>query len=83
MAKAIDKPTFTIYSPFIKKESWNSFENMDKHESIHLKDCKPDLYNDNSRAFLKTVEKEPLAYYNQLTVDMIWRQLQPYLQKTL
>lgn len=83
MAKAISKPTFTIYSPFIKKESWNSFENMDIHESIHLKDFEPELYKDSSRAFLKTIEKEPLAYYKQLSVDMIWGRLQPYLQKNL
>ena len=83
MAKALEKPTFTIYSPFIKKESWNSFENMEIHESLHLMDYRPDLYMDNSRSFLKSIEKNPAPYYHEISATMIWDRLQPYLKKVL
>jgi heptosyltransferase-2 len=38
MAKALNIPTFTIFSPWIKKEAWNMFDDGKKHLSVHLKD---------------------------------------------
>jgi heptosyltransferase-2 len=38
MAKALSVPTFTIFSPWIKKEAWNMFDDGKKHVSVHLKD---------------------------------------------
>lgn len=38
MAKALNIPTFTIFSPWIKKEAWNMFDDGKKHVSVHLKD---------------------------------------------
>lgn len=38
MAKALNIPTFTIFSPWIKKEAWNMFDDGQKHVSVHLKD---------------------------------------------
>jgi len=37
MAKALNIPTFTIFSPWIKKEAWNMFDDGKKHLSVHLK----------------------------------------------
>jgi heptosyltransferase-2 len=44
MAKALNIPTFTIFSPWIIKEAWNMFEDNKTHISIHLKDIEPELY---------------------------------------
>lgn len=44
MAKALDIPTFTIFSPWIKKEAWNMFDDGQKHVSVHLKDYKEEVY---------------------------------------
>ena len=44
MAKAIDTPTFTIFSPWVIKEAWNSFENETTNLSVHLMDYKPEMY---------------------------------------
>ncbi|MUU78138.1 glycosyltransferase family 9 protein [Winogradskyella endarachnes] len=44
MAKALDIPTFTIFSPWIKKEAWNMFDDGKKHVSVHLKDYKEQVY---------------------------------------
>ena len=48
MAKALDIPTFSIFSPQIIKEGWNGFEDHTlKHISVHLKDYMPNaLHND-------------------------------------
>lgn len=42
MAKALNIPTFSLFSPCIDKE-WQIFED-EKNISIHLKDLKPELY---------------------------------------
>ncbi len=47
MAKAMKKPTFTIYSPNHFKNNWAAFENLDQNQSVHLIDFKPDLFKDN------------------------------------
>lgn len=44
MAKALNVPTFSIFSPCIDKQGWNGLENHTlKHVSVHLKDFKPDF----------------------------------------
>jgi heptosyltransferase-2 len=45
MAKALNIPTFTIFSPWIKKEAWNMFDNGKKHVSVHLKDYSEQPYS--------------------------------------
>ncbi len=44
MAKALDVPTFSIFTPSVRKETWQLFENEAKNASIHLKDLKPEIY---------------------------------------
>lgn len=43
MAKALQIPSFSIYSPWINKEAWNLFED-DLNQAVHLKDFEPQLY---------------------------------------
>jgi heptosyltransferase-2 len=43
MAKALDIPTFTIFSPFILKNDWNMFENETTNISVHVSDYYPNL----------------------------------------
>jgi heptosyltransferase-2 len=38
MAKALNIPTFTIFSPFVKKIGWNMFENNTTNISVHIDD---------------------------------------------
>ena len=80
IAKALNKPTFTVYSPYIEKEDWNSFEESDMHESIHLLDLKPELYEGFSREQRKEIEANPTAMYEQLTPELIFTSLEPYLK---
>lgn len=78
MAKALDIPTFTIFSPWILKEAWNMFDNDRTHVSIHLKDIKPDIYDGKS---LKTAKKEAFALYETFPPELIIPKLKTYLKQ--
>ncbi len=52
MAKALQVPTFSIYSPWIKKESWGFFED-EKNKSVHFKEFKPELFKGKNTKDLK------------------------------
>lgn len=61
MAKALNKPTFIIFSPWIEKKAWNTYEDGKKHISVHLNDYKPELFQ-NKR--LKQIKRENNNLYN-------------------
>ena len=77
MAKAINKPTFTIFSTWIKKEAWNSFDDGIKNVSVHLKDFKPELYGTKSA---KEMKKQAMDLYQTFTPDLIIPHLEEYLK---
>lgn len=76
MAKALNIPTFAIFSPWIMKEAWNMFDDGLKHDSVHLKDLKPDLYEQTS---LKAMKKDYGNYYDLFTSDLVIDKLKPFL----
>lgn len=49
IAKALDIPTFTIFSPFILKNDWNMFENKTTNISVHISDYYPNLKLEKSK----------------------------------
>jgi|UPI0004BC163D heptosyltransferase-2 len=49
MAKALNVPTFTIFSPFILKNDWNMFENETTNISVHISDYFPNLSLEKSK----------------------------------
>lgn len=77
MAKALNKPTFTIFSTWIKKEAWNSFDDGIKNMSIHLKDLKPELYGEKSA---KEMKNQAMELYQAFTPDIIIPCLEEYLK---
>ncbi|MFV7235917.1 glycosyltransferase family 9 protein [Flavobacterium sp. ZB4R12] len=77
MAKALDKPTFTIFSTWIIKEAWNSFENETTTVSVHLKDYKPELYGKKTA---KEMKNEALNLYDKFTPDLILPILKKYIK---
>ena len=76
MAKALLIPTFTIFSTWIKKEAWNSFEDGTTTISVHLKDFKPELYGQTSP---KEMKPKALALYQEFTPDLILPLLKKYI----
>lgn len=83
IAKALQKPTFTIFSPYVNKEHWASFEDGKFHDSIHLLEIKPDLYSNFTPKERKKIEKNPEELYLQLTPDIIIPQLNIFLKNNL
>ena len=79
IAKALDKPTFTIFSPYVLKSDWASFEDGQLHTSVHLLDEKPDLFS-TSREDRKKIEDNPSFLYEQLTPELILEKLIPFLK---
>jgi heptosyltransferase-2 len=65
MAKALQIPTFSIYSPGIKKTDWNVFENANTNISVHYDDYSHDLPNEGD-LFEKYNKFKPNYFYNKL-----------------
>lgn len=80
IAKALDRPTFTIFSPYVLKDHWASFEDGKMHTSIHLLDEKPDLFS-TDREQRKKIEEDPSFLYKQLTPELIIPQLDEFLKQ--
>ena len=79
IAKALDKPTFTIYSPYVNKAHWSSFEDGTIHESVHLLEEKPDLFTSFTLEERRRIEENPNELYQQLTPELIFKKLKPFL----
>lgn len=77
MAKALSIPTFTIFSTWIIKEAWNSFENETNTISVHLKDFKSGHYGSKTA---KEMKKQALDLYEKFTPNLIIPQLENFLK---
>ncbi|MEJ6793040.1 MAG: glycosyltransferase family 9 protein [Lacinutrix sp.] len=78
ISKALNKPTFTIFSPYVLKEHWASFEDKKTHTSIHLLEEKPDLFS-TDREERRKIEEDPSYMYKQLTPELILPKLESFL----
>ena len=83
IAKALNKPTFTIFSPFINKDDWSSFEDGNFHKSVHLLDFLPNAISELTYEQNKEIEKNPRAMYMKLTPEMIIPELDSFLKEHL
>lgn len=79
IAKALQKPTFTLFSPYVNKEHWASFEDGVKHTSIHLREEKPELYTEFTYEARKKMEADPSPWYHELKPALYWNRLQTFL----
>ena len=77
MAKALNIPTFSIFSPAVSKEDWSLFENETTNISVHLKDYKPQLFNSLSKKELRGKSAE---YYKEFRPELIKEKLIGFLQ---
>lgn len=76
MAKALNVPTFTIFSPWIKKEVWGLFEDKKQNVSVHLKDFKPELYYGKTARTLKRNWKH---LYEQFSPNFFSEKLEKFI----
>lgn len=80
MAKALEKPSFIIFSPWIEKKIWATFEDGIQHVSVHLNDFKPDLLVGFSEKKLKV---NATVLYSEFTSDLFIDKLKDFLTNNL
>lgn len=66
IAKALNVPTFTIFSPYILKNDWNMFENETTNISVHISDYYPNLRLENSKKDTEIYELLKPELFNNL-----------------
>ncbi|MFV8342763.1 glycosyltransferase family 9 protein [Flavobacterium sp. XS2P39] len=77
MAKALNKPSFIIFSPWIDKKGWATFEDGINHVSLHLREFKPDLFEGKTA---KAIKKETVLFYQEFTPELIFPPLNAFLE---
>ncbi|MGM1055852.1 MAG: glycosyltransferase family 9 protein [Bacteroidota bacterium] len=80
MAKASGVPTFSIFSPQIKKENWSIYEDGKKHVSVHLRDFEPTLIEGTSK---KRLSENAIDLYELLIPNLIFAPLEYFLNTNL
>ena len=78
MAKALEIPTFSIFTPSVRKETWQIFENEAKNASIHLKDLKPEIYEQHTEQYIK---EHTFEYYAEYPLPLMLEKLETYFQE--
>jgi heptosyltransferase-2 len=78
MAKALNIPTFAIFSPWIKKNVWNLFEDGDSHLSTHLQDYENEAYQNISN--YKQLKPKASELYLKFKPSYFEAKLSAYIQ---
>lgn len=79
MAKALGVPTFTVFSPWINKESWNMLSG-DDHVAVHLNDFSPEIYKGSHP---KKFKKQSRELYAKLQTQLYSEQLTAFLKRVI
>ena len=80
MAKALNKPTFIIFSPWIEKKAWSTFEDGKKHISVHLNDYNPELFSSKT---LKEIKKINSTLYTEFHPNYFKDSLNTFVKDNL
>ncbi|MNF26866.1 Lipopolysaccharide core heptosyltransferase RfaQ [compost metagenome] len=80
MAKALKKPSFIIFSPWIEKKIWATFEDGIQHMSVHLKDFKPELFLSKTE---KELKKNALSLYLEFKPGLFKNKMETFLKQNL
>ncbi|HET8838661.1 MAG TPA: glycosyltransferase family 9 protein [Flavobacteriaceae bacterium] len=62
MAKALNIPTFAVFSPWVRKEIWGN-KNNPNHIGVHLRDYKPEFFQNYNRKKFKANQKQLYAEF--------------------
>ncbi|PWA06265.1 ADP-heptose--LPS heptosyltransferase [Flavobacterium psychrotolerans] len=80
MAKALKKPSYIIFSPWIDKKGWATFEDGINHVSVHLKEFKPEIFEHKTD---KIIKKETFSLYKEFHPELIIPSLDTFLERHL
>lgn len=79
MAKALNIPTFCIFSPFIVKGAWHA-ANSENHMGIHLKDHRPEVFENQNK---KSIKKDIEALYTSFEPELFKKDLARFVNENL
>lgn len=80
MAKALGKPSFIIFSPWIEKKIWATLEDGVHHISVHLNDFKPKLLAEKTE---KELKKNTPSLYQEFEPELFKDKIELFLKKNL
>jgi len=80
MAKALGKPSFIIFSPWIEKKIWATFEDGIHHISVHLQEFRPELFDNLSE---KEIKYKTPKLYEEFKPGLFSNKLNGFLQLNL
>ncbi len=80
MAKALSKPSFIIFSPWIEKQMWSTFEDGKLHDSVHLLDYQPHLIEEKTK---KQLKDNSIALYPNLKPSYFKSKLSLFIDNNL
>jgi ADP-heptose:LPS heptosyltransferase len=80
MAKALNKPAFTIFSPFVEKKIWATFEDGQKNISVHLNDYKPELF---SNLHHDEIKNNYFSMYKQFDPELFLPRMEFFMEQNL
>ena len=78
MAKAVGKKSFIIFSPWIDKKVWATFEDGILHTSVHLKDYFPEKFDGLNN---KQIKKQVDEYYSMFDFELFKDKLSTFLNQ--
>ena len=71
MAKALNVPSFSIYSPWVSKMGWHTYADQ-KNIAVHLNDFKPNLFHQKTNKEIKARVNE---LYGAFEPDLFMNEL--------
>lgn len=77
MAKALSVPTFSIFSPWITKIAWDTYNSDETDIAVHLGDSHPELFKSKSK---KELKKEALVLYQKFEPSFFNDALKQFLK---
>jgi heptosyltransferase-2 len=79
MAKALNVPTFSIFSPWIDKRGWNTYAN-NKNIAVHPSDYFPEKFINMSN---KEIKKRSKELYNKFLPELFEKRLIDFLKNEI
>lgn len=77
MAKALRVPSFSIFSPWITKIAWDTYNSDEKDIAVHLGDFHPELFENKSK---KELKKKALELYQKFKPSFFNEDLKRFLK---
>ncbi|PRX45747.1 glycosyltransferase family 9 protein [Salegentibacter salegens] len=78
MAKALNIPTFAIFSPSVKKQNWSIYDDGVSQVSVHLEDFMPEDFKQCSK---KKIRKKTSFLYDKFKPSYIKPGLNKFLER--